>query len=415
MGPDPVGEVERCLLPNPPAALGIAVSGGGDSLALLHILHRLAKTHSISLHAATVDHGLRPGSAEEAAHVSQVCADLGVPHAILEWQAWSGQGNLQNAARNARYRLLRAWAEERGLQAIALGHTADDQAETVLMRLARGAGVDGLSAMAETRMNQGVKLMRPLLGVTRDTLRNYLREHDLVWVEDPSNDDMQFDRIKFRQAMQVLEPLGITAASLGQVAFNMARARDALNWQTFLDARRILRADAGTIRMDRRAYRTLPDEIARRLLVHALGWVGGADYPPRRAAVLRLIEMLKRDSGGTLDGCQVRRVGEVLWVFREYNAVKDLRAPLTSDWDNRWRFRGGHADPGFYVAALGEDGLLQCPEWRSAGRPRDMLMATPAIWKDAEIVSAPLANHAQGWQLELKNGDDAFFAALLSH
>ncbi|WP_236628283.1 tRNA lysidine(34) synthetase TilS, partial [Sulfitobacter sp. HI0129] len=127
----------------------------------------MADTRGLSLRAVTVDHGLRAGSAEEATGVAACCAALGVPHDTLQWADWDGSGNLQAAARDARYRLMADWAARHDIGAIALGHTADDQAETFVMRLARRSGVDGLSAMAPHSVRAGIEWLRPLLGIHR--------------------------------------------------------------------------------------------------------------------------------------------------------------------------------------------------------------------------------------------------------
>ena len=409
------GEVARHLLPTPPPALGVAVSGGGDSVALLHLLHDFAQTHSVQLHVVTVDHGLRPGASGEAEEVGRLCGSLSVPHTILKWTGWDGQGNLQKAARDARYRMIAEWTRETRLQTVALGHTLDDQAETVLMRLARGAGVDGLSAMAPRRLAHGVTWIRPLLGISRDDLRQELQDRNVSWIEDPSNEDLRFDRIKMREAMKVLTPLGIDAEALGQVAFNMARARDALGWQAFLEARRIARVEAGAVRIDWRAYRTLPDEAVRRILLSALGWISGSGYAPRRKPVLALIDALKQGSGGTIDGCQAWRDRDALWIFREYQPVRDLTCTLDAFWDGRWQLQGGVAEAGLHIAALGSVGVEQLPAWRATGRPRDVLRVTPAIWRETELVAAPMAGFRNGWHARIAGGEEAFFAALLSH
>lgn len=412
---DPVGAVEKFLLPTLPERLGVAVSGGGDSIALLHLAHGLCAAHATSLHVVTVDHGLRAGSTGEAAGVARVCAGLGVPHTVLTWDGWNGQGNLQNEARLARYGLIADWARARAIESVLLGHTADDQAETVLMRLARGAGVDGLSAMSPRRISHGIEFLRPLLQVSRDSLRMYLKANGIDWVEDPSNDDTRFERIRIRQALQHLEPLGIDAVSLGQVAFNMARAREALDWQTFVEARRLVCVEAGAIRIDWRAYRTLPGEIARRLLVQAIQWVAGSSYPPRRQPLLALIETLKRASGGTLEGCHLRRFGESLWVFREYNAVRDLRCGTEALWDGHWRVTGKGAASGVHLAALGESGLAQCNAWREVQLPRDVAMSMPAVWSDDALVAVSFAKRAPEWHFASEKDKEGFFAALLSH
>ena len=142
--------------------LGVAVSGGGDSVALLLMLATVARGRPLA--AVTVDHGLRPESGDEAAAVEALCAARGIPHATLRWNGWDGAGNLQDRARQARRTLIGAWARANGIGAVALGHTLDDQAETFLMRLARGSGVDGLSGMAPATRAEGVLWLRPLLG-----------------------------------------------------------------------------------------------------------------------------------------------------------------------------------------------------------------------------------------------------------
>ncbi|WP_195818566.1 tRNA lysidine(34) synthetase TilS [Roseobacter sp. MH60115] len=408
-------EVAKHLLPNPPPALGIAVSGGGDSVALVHLLHAFAESHPLQLYAVTVDHGLRAEAAEEAKSVGQLCQSLDIPHTVLPWTGWDGQGNLQKEARDARYKLIAEWARENRLQTIALGHTLDDQAETVLMRLARGAGVDGLSAMTPRRLSRGITWIRPLLGITRADLRHDLQSRGATWLEDPSNDDRRFSRVRMREALKVLTPLGIDAQALGQVAFNMARARDALGWQAFLEARRIARIEAGAVRIDWRAYRTLPDEIARRILLSALRWISGSDYAPRRRPVLALIEALKQGTGGTVDGCQAWRDRDALWIFREYQPVRDVTCPLDAIWDGRWHVQGGLADERLHIAALGADGLDQLPDWRGTGRPREVLRVTPAVWRGTDLVAAPMAGFRNGWYARIEGGEEAFFAALLSH
>jgi tRNA(Ile)-lysidine synthase len=172
----------------------LAVSGGPDSLAMLVLAH-LASPGMVE--AATVDHGLRPESAGEAAHVAAVCQALGVPHAILSVNV--GPGNVQANARSARYAALGAWAQERGLQSIATAHHADDQAETVLMRLNRASGLGGLAGIrAKTAGDGGPPVIRPLLGWRKQELEAVVSAADLFFVRDPSNVDVRFDRARLR-------------------------------------------------------------------------------------------------------------------------------------------------------------------------------------------------------------------------
>lgn len=399
----------------PPARLGIAVSGGGDSNALMHLLAHCFGPDEVELFAATVDHGLRDESADEARQVGMLAKGLGVKHQILKWDDdWDGSGNLQDQARRARYRLLADWAKSNSIMVIAVGHTADDQAETVLMRLARSAGVTGLSAIPARRTQHGIAVLRPLLGISRAQLRHYLTEHSVTWVDDPSNDDTRFDRIKARRALEVLEPLGLTAQALADVARNMTEAREALDWYCFLAARDLVTVTGGNVVLDLHKFRALPDEIARRLLMRALMWISGTEYAPRSAPMTEALNAVRLGQSVTLHGCRALRKDRQIWVSREFNAVRRTRVPCNHIWDGRWRLYGGDVK-GCDLRALGPDGLMMCPDWRETGWPSAALTASVAVWLGDELVAAPLAGMANNWTAELVGGTEEFFASLLSH
>ena len=364
--------------------------------------------------AVTVDHGLRPEAAAEAAWVGRLCAGLGVPHDTLQWQGWTGAGNLQDQARRARLSLIADWAMAAGLGAVALGHTQDDQAETVLMRLARRAGVDGLSAMSDRRRAQGMTWLRPLLSVSRDDLRAFLRARGQEWIDDPSNDALRFDRVKARHALTALAPLGLTAAVLAGVADQMRTARSALDHQTEASARQIARIEGGDVVMDRAGFEGLPAEIRRRLLVGALGWIGSADYGPRAASVQVLLTAVAAGRGGTLAGCRVTLRPSTLRVAREWQVVRGMVAAPGQLWDRRWIVTGPDSN-GLDVKALGEAGLAMVADWRKSGLPRASLLASPSVWRAGALIAAPLARDAPGWTARLAGGEDGYFLSLLSH
>lgn len=411
-------QVADAFLPHPPDVIGVAVSGGGDSMALLHLLHQFCTLHCCKLRAVTVNHGLRAEAADEAKMVAAQCARLGILHDTLLWDDWDGQHNLQNAAREARYSLMASWARDNDITTIALAHTAEDQAETFLMRLARRSGVDGLSGMQARRHNEGIIWVRPLLNANRATLREYLLQDQVNWVEDPSNEDLNFDRIKARKALELLAPLGIDVAGLAEVAWNMEKARQALDWQAFLAARDMVTVDAGAVVIDEQKMRLLPDEISRRIFVKSFGWISGSQYAPRRGAVANLISALRKGQAGTADGCHARRVGRNIWIFRELNAVRDTQSSMDMLWDERWRLSTSQEPDdasALTIRALGQKGLEQCPEWRASGRPHPVLLSTPAVWSGETVVAAPLAGLHQNWHAEIDGGEDTFFAALLTH
>lgn len=395
--------------------VGVAVSGGSDSVALLCLLVRLAERIDLEPVAISVDHRLRPEAAGEIKQVIDICGRLGVRHDIEFWNGWDGHGNLQASARAARYDLIAEWAHANNVATVALGHTANDQAETTLMRLARGSGVDGLAGMAAHRVDRGIAWARPLLGVTRQALRTYLQARGIAWIEDPSNDNTVFERVRIRQALKLLEPLGVTVAGLARTAEHMRRARQALDWQTFLAAREAVTIRLGAIHFDMRRYRTLPDEIARRLLVKSIMWIASAAYPPRSASVAIAMEAMRGGTAATLEGVQVQRVGDAMWLFREHAAVADLSVEVGDIWDERWRVDGPEDDPEIEIRALGEDGVRQVDGWREAGLPRAAVLSMPGVWMEGDLIAAPGLPGEEEWTCAVEGGSDSFFALLLSH
>lgn len=394
----------------PPPRLAVAVSGGSDSLALLSVLATWQRQGGPALQAVTVDHGLREEAAAEARYVGAFCAGQDIPHTILHWHGWDGQGNLQDHARRARYGLIAEWAEGQDIGDIAVAHTADDQAETFLMRLAREAGLDGLSAMAPVWMQGGVRFHRPCLAVSRPALRDWLKARDIRWIDDPSNADTAFERVRARQVLEALAPLEITARGLARVAQHLADARSALSQITDHKAGEIVALDRGDIVIDRPGFDALPWDMARRLLQAALMWISGADYPPRGRALETVLAQIREGRGSSLQGCLIRP-GKVLRLSREWQAVATRRTPFGGIWDGRWQIAGPAMD-GAEIAALGEAGLAACPDRAETGLPAASLMASPALWRGPDLLSAPLAGYENGWQALLRR-DRQDFSALL--
>jgi tRNA(Ile)-lysidine synthase len=413
---DIVESIYAGLGPGFPKKLGVALSGGSDSTAVMVALAQGRTAHDSEICAATVDHGLRPEAAQEARLARDCAQRFGVPHEILKWGDWDGRGNLQDKARTARYALLADWAVRRGLGAVVLGHTADDQAETVLMRLGRSAGVDGLSGMAARRIVHNVTFLRPALGLRRAALRDFLTENGTGWTDDPSNDNTRFDRVRVRGLLPDLEGAGITVEALADTAENMRDARAALDWFTFTSARDHAQVIGGAVAIDKRAFRTFPTEIARRLMIGALRWVGGGTYPPRRDALGRLIAQARRsDAASTLGGCTVFGAGGRIWVAREMEAVSDICASGDGAWDGRWQITGRNPGDAAELRVLGAAGLEQFPDWRDHGVPRGVLLSLPALWMGDHVLAVPLLRDDKDTRIDRIGGADDFFATLLSH
>ncbi|MGM0585331.1 MAG: tRNA lysidine(34) synthetase TilS [Pseudomonadota bacterium] len=390
-----------------PGAFGVAVSGGGDSVALLLAASDHAAATGARIEAVTVDHGLRPASATEAEAVAALCARLSIPHTTLRWTD-RPRGNLPAAAREARARLISAWAAARALPAVALGHTRDDQAETVLLRLARGSGLDGLSAMRETARRENLLWLRPALALPRADLRAFLRARRQGWFDDPTNEDPAHDRVRARHALTALAPLGLTAGGLAETAGRLAGDSDHLRAESRALTREILTIGAaGELRLDRPRLRAAPPPLRRRRLARLLRLLPHAPYPPRHAALAALEAALTASEDApprTLHGCLVWAQGETVLLCREPAALPTGQPP-NALWDARWRLTWTGPPPPAPLTAgpLGEPGLAALraleragdwpppPAWAAA--PRAARLAAPALWAGEALAAAPLAVH----------------------
>lgn len=403
--------VRAAFAPTPPKRLGVAVSGGGDSVALLHLLADWARDGGPDLKVVTVDHLLRSGSAVEAEGVAATCRSLGIEHQTLCWHDWNGKGNLMDAARRARMRLIAAWAWGHGIDHVALGHTQDDQAETFLMRLARGSGVDGLAAMAPRREALGVIWERPLIDMRRAELRDFLTARGASWVDDPTNEDTTFDRIKARQALAVLAPLGVTPDRIADTVFLMSMARKVLQAAIGRLADGHAREVAGCVIVEKRGFVMEPSETQLRFLAEAIRWVSSSDYRPRLHALMDVHADVVMQRKKTLSGCILTSDSTHIRIVREPKAVASATCPPDHLWDNRWRL-DGPSEPGLEVRALTAVGLRACKDWRGTGISRDALLVSPAIWRGDVLVSAPLAGFSNGWTARIDAGFSSF---ILSH
>jgi tRNA(Ile)-lysidine synthase len=301
------GDLDALIAPE--ACIGVAVSGGPDSLALLLLA---ASARPGQVEAATVDHALRSGARAEAEMVAELCERLGVRHTILtaRWEQDPATA-IQERARGERYRLLGYWTEERGLAALSTAHHADDQAETLLMRLARGAGVRGLAAMRPRAIAPGahVRLIRPLLGWRRAELERICAGAGLTPARDPSNVDDRFERVRVRRALADMDWLDPEA--IARSAANLADADDALRWAAAIEWTRAVEEKRSGI-----TYRPVdaPREIVRRVVsraVRKLATEGEADL--RGPELDRLLANLSGGDTATLRG--VLCVGGSVWRF----------------------------------------------------------------------------------------------------
>ncbi|RXH00430.1 tRNA lysidine(34) synthetase TilS [Bradyrhizobium vignae] len=289
-------------------ALVLAVSGGPDSVALMWLAARWQRSlaRGPQLTVVTVDHGLRPEAAREAREVKRLANQLGLPHRTLRWRGAKPKTGLPAAAREARYRLLAEAARAAGASHVLTAHTRDDQAETLLMRLFRGSGLAGLSAMAPLSERDGIVLARPLLDVPKSQLIATLRRAKVGFVEDPTNRDTAFTRPRLRALLPLLAAEGGDARNLARLAARLARANAAV--EVLVDgAERFLRlrdrggAPQADVRsFEASAFAALPEEVRLRLLLRAINALGH-EGPAELGKVETLLSALDEAIAASLD------------------------------------------------------------------------------------------------------------------
>lgn len=415
-GAEPIRDDELGALFAPIATfpLVLAVSGGPDSLALLVLfkrymhLTRLAKRLDDGRERAivvTVDHGLRPESGPEAHFVGRVADDLGLRHQILTWSTPKPATGVQEAARHARYALLREFVESEQPhepRLVVTAHHQDDQAETLLMRLARGSGVEGLAAMRRRAEVHGLTIVRPLLDVGKERLVATLRAAGQVWIEDPSNASEAYERTRWRKAEPVLSSLGLTPPHVALSARRLARADDALEAQMVeLADRARLDLNRGTFaQLDAGSFRSAPAEISIRLMRRLVARFGGQGEPPNLAQVEDAVErMLSRPADTfTLGGAIVEATEKIVRVYREPGRValpELVLSPGTqARWDNRFEmsFRSGAGmTDGVVAGALGEEAYSGLREDLPAAAklPARIAATLPAFRHGGRVCAVP--------------------------
>ena len=333
-----------------------AVSGGADSLALVLRL----KEAGCKVVALTVDHGLRPESGMEAAYVGKLMQEKSIEHHILVWDAPKPQNGIEEAARQARYRLMLEFCRRRHIEFLATGHHRRDQVETFLLRLQRGSGVFGLSGILPLSRRGGVTLIRPQLDEAPEDLKDYLRQQNIRWIEDPMNRDDDFARVKIRQFLPRLAEIGLDEKRLADTAAVLCRTRLFIQElvDRFMAAAVRFWAEDAAASLSYKKLTELHEEVARPVLGQLITKIGGGDYPPEAAELQRVLTAGDDFKGCTLGGCELFIAAKRLWIVPQ---DKENRLMNKVEWDN---FAAAH------------------PEYRNAGLPYKVRRALKEKLKD---------------------------------
>ena len=386
--------------------LAVAVSGGRDSMALGLLADGWARHRGGQITALHVDHGLRPGSADEARRVGRWLRERGIQHRLLTWRGAKPATGIQAAARRARYDLLRAWCREAGVLHLLLAHHRDDQAETYLLRLAGGSGEDGLAGMAAVVETPDVRLLRPLLGVPRTRLTATLEAMGQAWLEDPSNRDPAFARVRLRSALATAgggdrRPAGL-AAEARRRGRRRARRETAVS---ALLARCCAVYPAGYAVVDGTCLAAARVEVSLAALARVVLCIGGRDYGPRRDRLLRLHGRLldgRLGRGATLGGCRILAHGGAAGGLLICRETRNPPLPLAVRpgtevlWDGRFLVAArptlGRRSAARLVR-LGRDGWADVvgrrPDLRRSPVPAAVRPTLPALADEAGIRAVP--------------------------
>lgn len=395
--------------------IALAVSGGPDSIALMHHVARQIADEPDQdypeVTVLTVDHGLREEAADEARFVEQQAKILGLNTVTLRWEGEKPTSNIQEEARDARYDLMLAYCTEHKITAFLTAHHQDDQAETMLMRLCRGSGLDGLSAMPQVAKRSSIEILRPFLDIPKQSLQSFLTQAGAKWVEDPSNLNTDFERVRVRSLLGQLGELGLEPDQLSLSAKRLNRARIALDnaAMAFLATSATLH-DAGYCEIDFKNFLRQDEEIAIRAVTTILKSVGAPQRPPRLAKVEELYEALasRQRAAATLARCRLDLCGDTLLITRELRdcerAALFLQPGATETWDRRFILHASNEMPRpVTVRFLQESGLVNLKQLdkdrtRIKGMSDIAASSCVSFWSDDALLFVPhLGFDTENW------------------
>ena len=374
----------------------VAVSGGSDSLALLHLLisHRALRTTFPEIIAVTIDHELRRESADEANFVARLCEKAGIAHRILNWDGPKPDTGISAKARDVRYNLLCRAAREAGTDMILAGHTLDDQIETFVMRSARtgeGGSERGLAGMAlATLLEREIWLVRPLLYLSREQLRDYLRGRAIAWRDDPSNDNPKYERVRIRKALR-----GANREKIESEIVEKANKRRSLNNTVaqFLP-HCVTIYDGIRAEISRENWALQEQDVQRLAIAVLMATMGGQSFLPPVENCDRALEHIssQRLSGRiTMNRCVLQLRKDKALIYRERRSLQDIIIdPGTiAVWDGRYRV-GNHTNRSIKISATGALELeFLGGDAHPANFHRPSTLSSPALIVDGEIVDVP--------------------------
>ena len=378
-----------------PPTIAIATSGGPDSLALALLAHQWAKDQGGRAIAITVDHRLREDSTAEAHQVKAWLDIRGMEHHILTWERGpeneSLQTAIQAAAREARYQILGHWCKEHGVKHLLTAHHAQDQLETFMIRLAKGSGLKGLTSTQREVLTNFGRILRPLLTLDINRLKATLKAFNQPFLLDPSNENEDFTRVRWRQLLPSLSAEGLTPMTIQETFARLNHAQRLIDQHiSSLLHQHASLSPYGYAIFNKGAFHESP-EAFEEMLKRILATIGTKDYPVRRQALHRAMTNMKSGHSLTLGGCQILDKPQECWVTREPAAIRKdvlVHQPGTYLWDDRFTVEVSEDVP-CRIAALGEEGIQQLEteaKKHLKDIPHVVLQTLPALWQGKKLL-----------------------------
>jgi len=390
-------------------SLGLAVSGGSDSMALLYLSAIWRQRTGNEIKAVSVDHGLRNDSSNDVVFVQGIAKANKISHFSLksEIDIKNLQGNIQDNARKVRYDLLSEWAKKEGIKVILLGHTLDDQEENLLIRFFRGSGVDGLASIEEKQLKKKILWFRPLLGYRREYLRSFLKENSKKWIEDPSNDNDRFKRVKVRKLLPNLKELGLIKKRFAETAEHMRRASEVLRATAVNETKGMIKiTEIGEVKLDVTKFLNNFEDTRLRILSGLISWFSGNFYKPRFSQLENLHKLIsnkKEIPGVALGGAIFEKRGSFLKINREFSAIKTSKNIKSTKvlWDNRWHLTFNDIDnQSLKIVPLGSIDYQKKEVFDVDTYSKRTLGTIPALIKADKLVYTPFSKLV--YDLEVK-------------
>jgi tRNA(Ile)-lysidine synthase len=378
-----------------PPIIAIATSGGPDSLALALLAHQWAKDQGGKAVALTVDHRLRESSAAEACQVKAWLEARGMEHHTLTWERSPENGSpqtaIQAAARKARYQILGQWCKDHGFKHLLTAHHAQDQLETFMIRLAKGSGLKGLTGIQKMVLTDFGRILRPLLTLDANRLEATLKHLNQPFILDPSNENEDFTRVRWRRLLPALSVEGLTPTTIQETLERLTHAQRLVDQHiSGLLHHHVSLSPYGYATFSKEAPKESP-EAFEEMLKRILATIGTRDYPVRRQALHRAMEAMKLGHSLTLGGCQILDKPKEWRITREPAAIGEdifVHRPGTYLWDGRFMVDVPANTP-CRIAALGEEGI-QALEAETKNYLKDIphvvLQTLPALWREEKLL-----------------------------